>query len=496
MTPSKYQKDIYEIFTTSDSNINISAVAGSGKTTVLLELLKFVPDDKQALFVAFNNSIVDELKERIGAKSNVEISTIHSYGWRSILCRYGSKVKMNPNKVFGKIEGVLKQYDEISVKKHGYYFYIIPKIIDLMRCNLTPVDKQEILDMSMHYDLDISEMEAEIAMKVFEKMNRDKSQFDFMDMIYQPVVDAHIRLRKYDYVFCDESQDFSVCQQKIIQMSLNRKGRLITVGDEHQAIYGFCGADADSFEKLSELNGESVRMPLSVCYRCSRSVVIEAQKVVPEIQYTPDAEMGCVREGNLRDDLKQGDWILCRNLKPLVQTYLWLMKNKVKSKIKGKDIGEGILSMINKTGAKTLRGMWTLLELEKEKLFKKLKKRGIRQPSLHPKMELFNQRIEVIECLMNEVTDVQSLKKLIENIFTDEVKGIMLSTIHKSKGLENDRILFLCPELIPSRYATTDWMFEQERNLYYTAITRAKDTLIYVLGNEFKVDLKSKPNIT
>ena len=110
-------------------------------------------------------------------------------------------------------------------------------------------------------------------------------------------------------------------------------------------------------------------------------------------------------------------------------------------------------------------------------------------------MELFNQRIEVIECLMDEVTDVQSLKKLIENIFTDEVKGIMLSTIHKSKGLENNRILFLCPELIPSRYATTDWMFEQERNLWYVAVTRAKQSLIYVLGAEFKKDLDSSITI-
>ena len=495
MTPSKYQKDIYNIFTTTSSNINISAVAGSGKTTVLLELLKFIPDDKQALFVAFNNSIVDELKKRIGAKSNVEISTIHSYGWRSILCRYGNKIKMNPNKIFSKIEKILKQYVEISPKKHNYYFYIIPKIIDLMRCNLISSNQEDILDMSMHYDLDISEIEAEIAMKVFEKMNVDKSQFDFMDMIYQPVVDSHIRLKKYDYVFCDESQDFSICQQKMIQMSLNRKGRLITVGDEHQAIYGFCGADSDSFNKLSELNGESVKMPLSVCYRCSRSVVIEAQKIVPEIQYSADAEMGCVREGSLCNDLKQGDWILCRNLKPLIQTYLWLMKNKIKSKIKGKDIGEGILSLINKTGAKTLRGMWTLLQLDKEKLFKKLTKRGIKNPSLHPKMELFNQRMEVIECLMNEVKDVASLKELIENIFTDEVKGIMLSTIHKSKGLENNRIFFLCPELLPSRYATTDWMLEQERNLFYVAVTRAKDTLIYILGHQFKKDLENSPKL-
>ena len=85
MKPSKYQKAIYNAFQETNENINISAVAGSEKTTVLLQLLKYIPDDKQALFVAFNNSIVDELKKRIGDRNNVEISTIHSYGWRSIL---------------------------------------------------------------------------------------------------------------------------------------------------------------------------------------------------------------------------------------------------------------------------------------------------------------------------------------------------------------------------------------------------------------------------
>lgn len=212
MKPSKYQLAIYDAFNNTKKNINISAVAGSGKTTVLLELLKFVPKNKTALFVAFNNSIVDELKNRISSSPNIEISTIHSYGWRSILMRYG-KATMNPNKVFGKIEMTLKDYPNISVKRYGYYFYILSKIVDLMRCNLTPIEKKDVLDMTLYYDIDINEDEAEMAIKVLNHMNRDKSQFDFMDMIYQPVVDPFIRMRKYDYVFCDESQDFSQAQQ-------------------------------------------------------------------------------------------------------------------------------------------------------------------------------------------------------------------------------------------------------------------------------------------
>lgn len=492
MNPSKYQKAIYTAFKNTSHNINISAVAGSGKTTVLLELLKFMPKSKTALFLAFNNSIVDELKKRAEKRDGIEIMTIHSYGWRAILSRYGSKVRMNPNKTLGKTEEVLKEYDdEIKSTRRGYFFYIIPKMLDLMRCNLINPDLEEILEMSDYYDLNIGELEIEIAMKAFKLMNKDKSQFDFMDMIYQPIIDPSIRLRKYDYVFCDESQDFSSAQQEIIKNSLNRRGRLVTCGDERQAIYGFAGSDSESYSKLSSINGKSLNLPLSVSYRCAKAIVREAQKIVPEISFAPNAEEGEVRDGSLIE-LNQGDWILCRNLKPLIQTYLWLMKNHIKSKIRGKEIGEGILSLINKTGAKTLHGMWVMLEIEQNKLLNKLRKRGVQKPSLHPKMEVFNQKLEVIECLMGEVGTVKQLKQLIENIFTDEVKGILLSTIHKAKGLENERIFFLSPELIPSKYATQPWQYEQERNLTYVAVTRAKLELVYVRGNKFVEDIKGK----
>ena len=106
--PSKYQKAIYKTFQLTKKDISISAVAGSGKTTVLLELLKYVPENKSSLFLAFNNSIVDELRER-NKRADVQIMTIHSCGWRSILCRYGSKVKMNPNKSIAKTEKVIKE---------------------------------------------------------------------------------------------------------------------------------------------------------------------------------------------------------------------------------------------------------------------------------------------------------------------------------------------------------------------------------------------------
>lgn len=488
MTPSKYQQAIYKTFQLTTKDLNISAVAGSGKTTVLLELLKYIPEKQKSLFLAFNNSVVNELKDR-NKRDDVKILTLHSCGWRAILSRYGGRAKMNPNKAFDKTAKVLKKY-KIKEDRKGYFFYAVPKILDLMRSNLTENSKEAIIELTMHYDINIEEEDIPMVIDAFDLMINDKRVFDFGDMIYVPVTDKFIRLKKYDNVFCDESQDFSLCQHEFIKQCLNRRGRLVTVGDKRQAIYGFAGADANSYDRLSNLNGKAIRMPLSVSYRCAKNIVKEAQKIVPDISYAPNAEEGVVKDGSLME-LKDGDWILCRNLKPLVETYLWLLKNKVKSKIRGKEIGEGIIALIRKTKAKTIDGMYKSLDDEYTKLIMKLDKRGVRKPSQHPKVEALLQKVEVIEVLAEEVTTITGLIELIKGIFSDEVKGILLSTIHKSKGLENNKIFFLTPELIPSQYATQPWQVEQEMNLFYVCVTRAKRELTYVWGPTFKQDIQS-----
>ena len=71
----------------------------------------------------------------------------------------------------------------------------------------------------------------------------------------------------------------------------------------------------------------------------------------------------------------------------------------------------------------------------------------------------------------------------IEKLFSDdETNGIKLSSIHKAKGLEANRVFLLQPEgaSIPHPMAKTSWQREQEFNLLYVAITRAIDELVYV----------------
>lgn len=477
MVPSKFQQAIYKAFQHTGKDLNISAVAGSGKTTTLLELLKLVPEDKTALFLAFNKSIVEELKNRC-ERRNVRICTLHSLGYSLLNTAYGT-CKIKNGKAVEVVKKLLGQ-NKVPEKLWGRYIYNVYAAVNLVRCNLFTPDEEGVDAVCERYDVDLDETGLYIFIKTFKKCEAMKNEIDFMDMIYRPVTDPRVRFRKYDYVFCDESQDFSVCQHEFIRNCISRNGRLITVGDENQAIYGFTGADADSYRKLATLRGASIRLPLSVSYRCAEEIIHEAQKYVPSIQAAPGAKSGSVKYGNITD-IQDGDWVLCRNLKPLIQLYFWLLENHMKCHVRGREIAENLVGFINTVGGITLDGLVRNIEIEKEKVVRRLQARGIKNTQHHPRIATIEERREVIEVLSKQVRNVPELKNLINGIFSDETSsGILLSTIHKAKGLENERVFFICPELIPSKYAKQEWELTQEMNLKYVAITRAKEELVYV----------------
>ena len=58
--------------------------------------------------------------------------------------------------------------------------------------------------------------------------------------------------------------------------------------------------------------------------------------------------------------------------------------------------------------------------------------------------------------------------------------GSVLSTIHRAKGLEANRVFILQPDLLRRPRGRAAWQMEQEHNLHYVALTRSKNTLIFV----------------
>ena len=57
----------------------------------------------------------------------------------------------------------------------------------------------------------------------------------------------------------------------------------------------------------------------------------------------------------------------------------------------------------------------------------------------------------------------------------------MLSTVHKAKGLEADRIFLLNPDEMPLKWHNQqEWELQQERNIKYVALTRAQSELYFM----------------
>ena len=92
-----------------------------------------------------------------------------------------------------------------------------------------------------------------------------------------------------------------------------------------------------------------------------------------------------------------------------------------------------------------------------------------------------------LDCIKNicvsQLTDVTELKDYIQKMFDEKSikNAVVLSTAHKSKGLEADRVLILMPSNFPmiTKYSK-EWEVQQEYNLKYVAWTRAKKDLVFI----------------
>jgi len=92
--------------------------------------------------------------------------------------------------------------------------------------------------------------------------------------------------------------------------------------------------------------------------------------------------------------------------------------------------------------------------------------------------------VSCLHCFTEDAKSVSDVVRKIEQIFTDDKgrPGILLSSIHRAKGLEASHVFFLMPEgaECPHPMAKSAWQVEQEWNLRYVAVTRAIKELTYV----------------
>ena len=308
------------------------------------------------------------------------------------------------------------------------------------------------------------------------------SSIDFDDMIYMPMV-INASFKRYDYVFIDEAQDTSHVQRHLLNSMLKFRGRLIAVGDSSQAIYGFRGADSNSMNAIKEAFNATA-LPLSICYRCAKSIVTKAQTVNDQILPFEKNGEGKVRfQANYQpSDFGNKDAILCRNAAPIVGMAFSLIRNGISPNVLGRDIGKGLVTLCNKW--KSVTTINALLE----KLRSTYELAVTKAKGDESKVVALSDQIETIKIFADECPDnrVSTLVSIINNFFSDATDNrITLCTVHKSKGLEWHKVFLLDPDKFQPSWVRMEWQQIQERNIEYVAITRAKEELVYIESNSW-----------
>lgn len=468
--PSKYQEAIFEHIKGSNENAVIEAVAGSGKTTTLIESMKLLSKErKNIIFIAFNKHIADEMRKKV--PNGIEVKTMHAFGLEQIKKAYrGATLDIN------KMKRVIKDISHILElnKKEDFNKYIenLTALVNLFRFNLCD-DVLFAKSIAVKHMLPATDELIFDAFTVIKHMNFRRDIIDFTDMVYIPALED-IKISEYSLILVDECQDLSLCQIQLLMKMKGEEGRVIAVGDRNQSIYGFSGADDESFEKMCQIPNTKL-LPLSISYRCSKEVVKWAQKIVPNIESFEDAPEGRVNHFASIDNIKDGDFVLCRNNSPIISLALQLLSQGKKAQIKGLDIGQRIIKKIEGTGASNLKSAIGILWNQYEQAVEA----GEEESGVNLMyMEDINHACETLIEGCKTIDDVEN--KIKHLFYEDPNSGIILMTAHKSKGLEAKNVHIIMPDLMPLKTAFLDWEKIQEQNLHYVAITRAKHTLNYI----------------
>ena len=482
--PTKEQERIFLFTKKRPENILIKAYAGAGKTTTIVEAVKLIPKDKSITFLAFNKHIQEELKTKL--PDHVRCYTTYGLGMGAIKRKYGDSIEFDEFKIdkliqkkarAWKLEEEFHTEEDISI-----YLNTLKKLVNLCRLSLT-LDAKYIPYVAERYDIKINRTrDVKRVLKILDDCATKRKYFDYTDMVFLPAIDNGIWFFQQDYVFVDEVQDLNRCQIRIIEKVLKRdrktkklKGRLIAVGDFFQGIYGFNAADEKSFEWFEKFPKTKV-LPLSISFRCSKKVIEKAQEIVPYIQARPGAPEGSVRNGNVLEEAQSGDFVLCRTTMPLVRLFFQFITQHKKAVIKGSDTGNNLIELIGET--KNLDKLIKYWENELKNFRNDLMKEGILDPKEHTGYAALEDKVDTLLFLARISDSILDLKHKIKLIFTDEIQGIVLSTVHKIKGLEADRVFIIRPDQLPMQTAKP-WQAIQEKNLQYVAYTRAKLDLIF-----------------
>lgn len=192
------------------------------------------------------------------------------------------------------------------------------------------------------------------------------------------------------------------------------------------------------------------------------------------------------------DDFSPSDAILCRNTAPLITLAFGFIQRGVGVHVLGREIGANLVALIRACKTDDIVELETKLISRRSREVAKARATGSESS-----VTAIEDKYDCLNIFLQNADDVDDLCAAVLSLFDDSARGLLtLSTIHKAKGLEWDRVFRLdFHTLLPSKWATQEWQQKQERNLQYVCSTRSKLHIVDIeSGRWAKPKLSTTPS--
>jgi len=470
----------------SSGNIKINAVAGSGKTTTIIEYAKSRSKSARILYLAFNKSVKLEAMKKFSEQglTNVKVETAHSLAYKHIVMGRDYRVKAFSYKTHEITEllglkGNGEKHNEFVIANH------ILKFIAFF-CNS---DKEKIQELN--YLDTISDKKARAFVQSFYdyivKQSRvllsrmDKGEIEITHDFYLKKFQLTKPNLKYDYILFDEGQDSSPA---MLDIFLNQNATKVIVGDTNQQIYGWRYA-VNSLEKA-----DFKTFHLSTSFRFSQDVaklavdVLKYKNYLQPYQEIPITGMGTSKK------IKSKAVIARTNLGLLLKAIEYVSENKNTKPI----YFEG--NIHSYTYADEGASLYDILKLSngnhrsiKDSLIKSMKDLEDLEDYIKKTEDVqLGMMVEIVREYGNEIPGIINNIKSQHVDNDDKDKADMIfSTVHRCKGMEYDSIQlvndFINEEKLKKlkedekKDASYLSRLNEEINLLYVAITRTRNSL-------------------
>jgi superfamily I DNA/RNA helicase len=458
---------------------------GTGKTKTLLDKVKLYLDTGISLdrigYFAFTKKASEEARDRFLAlrpnltKQDIKyFQTLHSLAFNNLGLKEENVMDELNYKVIGETSGIQIKYAFYEKNAWNGIFTSDSEYLTLINlARVKRIKPLEQLDLNEHLGkVERDKLEAlDIAINQYKKVYE---LIDFTDMLEKFLEKGSIQ-NKLDVIFIDEAQDLSKIQWAMIEKIERDNGCDVWVaGDDDQAIFGWAGADVESF-----IDWDATEMPLKQSERVPSVIQQKALSVISRVDnrldkdYLPKKEPGQLFEvfDFLQIDMSKGDWLILARTNPLLKAIPVILKMKglfFETK-DGQSISKKFYDDILNWD-KFKKGQ-DIPEVQQQRLLERIKGK----PNLS--LQWFDAFTNVSQ---TKIDYVQAM--LDNNEKLDQEPRIKVSTIHSAKGGEATNVVLFLNQTINTMRATKKSISKQdeEYRVWYVGVTRTIQNLYLI----------------